>query len=403
MNNDKLRYLLQQYFDGFISNDDCAELLDYIKNNPGEVADVVDEDMLMLDEGPELDAGEKSRVLNNIKTDKRFNKSTKEPQKGRIIAFFTTVAKVAAVVTLFGTVGFYFISKNKSAKNENQVAVVKPGPILPGSNKAILTLANGSTIVLDNKANGTIAQAGKVQVNKVTNGKLVYNANPADAQAKVIDNSLVYNTLSTPRGGEYQVVLPDGTHVWLNSASSISYPVEFAGNERRVKLTGEAYFEVAKNKDKPFYVTSNNAQVKVLGTHFNISAYADDAEMATTLLEGSVQLSKNGTELILKPGWQARISNSADATQIKVSQANITEVMAWRNGYFIFSDDNIATIMKKVSRWYDVDVVQKGSFTNQNFGGTFYRSKGINELLNGLEKIGKVHFKIEGRRVTVME
>jgi transmembrane sensor len=197
------------------------------------------------------------------------------------------------------------------------------------------------------------------------------------------------------------VVLPDGTHVWLNSASSLSYPVEFAGNERRVKLTGEAYFEVAKNKDKPFYVNSNNVQVRVLGTHFNISAYNDDDELKATLLEGSVQVSKNNSQSLLKPGQQAVINNGAD--MIRVSQANINEVMAWKNGYFIFNDDNIATILKKVSRWYDVDVEQRGNFEGQHFGGTFYRTKGIDELLKNLEKIGKVHFKITGRRVTAME
>lgn len=392
--------MLQQYFDDTISRADCTELLTYLKNNPGAVADVVDEDLLKLDEDPDFNQTQARKVLANIKADSRFNGSV-ATGKPRIINLFRKLAKVAAIIMLFGAVGFYFINKRKDVNNTNEVAVIKSSQILPGSNKAVLTLANGNTIVLDNKANGTLAQAGKVQVNKVANGKLVYDALPDNTKVKVIDNTLVYNTLSTPRGGEYQVVLPDGTHVWLNSASSLSYPVEFAANDRRVKLTGEAYFEVAKNKDKPFYVTSNNAQVKVLGTHFNISAYADDDEVTATLLEGSVQVSKNNSQSLLKPGQQAQINNGTD--MIRVSQANTNEVMAWKNGYFIFNDDNITTIMKKVSRWYDVDVEQKGTIASQNFGGTFYRTKGINELLKNLEKIGKVHFKINGRRVTVME
>lgn len=394
--------MLQQYFDDTISRADCAELLAYLKDNPGEVADIVDEDLLKLDKDLDLNQSQARKVLANIKADPRFQESvTVIKSKTRIVNLFSNLAKIAAVIMLFGTVGFYFINKRKTVANKNEVAAIKPADILPGSNKAILTLANGSTIVLDSKANGTVARAGKVQVNKVANGKLVYNALAGSTKAKVIDNTLVYNTLSTPRGGEYQVVLPDGTHVWLNSASSLSYPIEFAANDRRVKLTGEAYFEVAKNKDKPFYVTSNNVQVKVLGTHFNISAYKDDDEVKATLLEGSVQISKNNSLSLLKPGQQAVVNNDAD--MIKVSEANIKEVMAWKNGYFIFNDDNITTIMKKVSRWYDVDVEQKGTFANQNFGGTFYRTKSINELLKNLGKIGKVHFKIEGRRITVME
>jgi transmembrane sensor len=402
MDNNRLKYLLQQYFDGTISSDDCAALLTYLKNNPGQVADVVDEKILMLDEGPELSKAQAHNLLNNIKADPRFVAPLQpDKQKARIVSIVRNVVKIAAAVTLFGAVAFYYFGEHKAANNQNQATLIKSNKILPGSNKAILTLANGSAIVLNNKANGMLAQAGKVQVNKVANGKLVYDASTNDAQVKVIDNTLVYNTLSTPRGGEYQVVLPDGTHVWLNSASSLSYPVEFAGKERRVKLTGEAYFEVAKNKDKPFYVTSNNVQVKVLGTHFNISAYKDDEEFTATLLEGSVQISKNNSQSLLKPGQQAVVNNSADV--IKVSEANINEAVAWKNGYFIFNDDNITTMMKKVSRWYDVDVEEKGTFTNQHFGGTFYRTKGINELLNNLEKIGKVHFKVAGRRITVME
>jgi transmembrane sensor len=403
MNQDKLKYLLQQYFDGTINSYDCEELLNYLKDNPGEVSGIIDEKLLKLDEGPELTSLQARNVLDSIKADPRFIESNTAKSKIKILSLFISIAKAAAVITVFSTVGFYFINKNKTPQNTNKVATVKSTPILPGGNKAVLTLANGKTIVLDNKANGTLVKAGKVEVNKIADGKLAYNIQAAGVTAKVIDNALVYNTLSTPRGGQYQVVLPDGTQVWLNSASSLSYPVEFSGNERRVKLTGEAYFEVAKNRDKPFYVTSNNTQIRVLGTHFNISAYADDQEVTTTLLEGSVQVSKNNTQLVLKPGWQAMISNDADANQIRVAQANINEVMAWKNGYFIFNDDNIATIMKKVSRWYDVDVELKGNFANQNFGGTFYRSKGIDELLKNLEKIGKVHFKVSGRRVTVME
>jgi ferric-dicitrate binding protein FerR (iron transport regulator) len=235
---------------------------------------------------------------------------------------------------------------------------------------------------------------------KTGSGQIVYKA-LSTGQSRAAISDISYNTLSTPKGGEYQVVLPDGTKVWLDAASSISYPVAFAGNVRRVKLTGQAYFEVAKNKEKPFYVDVNEVQVRVLGTHFNISAYNDDNAMTTTLLEGAVQVTNNNSLSLLKPGQQAVISNGSN--NILVANANINDAMAWKNGYFTFNDDNITGIMRKVSRWYDVDVEYRTADTGQQFGGTFYRSKSISELLAHLEKIGKLHFKISGRRIIVMD
>ncbi|MDB5089179.1 MAG: FecR family protein, partial [Mucilaginibacter sp.] len=280
----------------------------------------------------------------------------------------------------------------KSATNQESAAIV------PGSNKAILTLAGGKTIVLKNAANGLLAQTTAGNVLKTNNGQILYNtAN----KTEVVANQDNINTLSTPRGGTYQVVLSDGTKVWLNAASSISYPVAFTGKERHVSLSGEAYFEVAKNKEMPFYVRINNVQVKVLGTHFNIAAYSDDNEITTTLLEGAVQVTKNNTHSLLRPGQKAIVNNNSD--NIAVSDADIEDAMAWKNGYFIFDDDDITGIMKKVSRWYDVNVSYQGNVSDQKFGGTFYRSKSITELLQYLEKIGKNHFTVEGRRIIVMK
>src|SRR6202012_5049073 len=244
-----------------------------------------------------------------------------------------------------------------------------------------------------------IARTNAGKVVKTHSGQIVYKAGDPDNSKPATE--IAYNTLSTPKGGEYQVVLPDNTKVWLDAASSIIYPVVFTGNERRVKLTGQAYFEVAKNKEKPFYVDVNQAQIRVLGTHFNISAYNDDRETTATLLEGSVQVTKNNSTSLLKPGQQAVMNNGSD--HIVVADANIQDVMAWKNGYFTFNDDNITGIMRKVSRWYDVSVEYLGNYDDQQFGGTFYRSKSITELLNHLERLGKVHFKITGRRITVMD
>ncbi len=403
MNKDKLERLLQQYFNNTITDTDCIELLDYLRNNdPDEIAKTIDERLLTLEEGPEFNRFQAKKVLERIKSDSRFIRQNEEPEDAKPVnKWYRSWIRVAALLIFFSAVSFYFLfNKYHKVTDQDNLAVVKSAQILPGSAKATLTLANGKVILLDSAADGMLTKSGRTIVNKAHNEGLVYNTE-TDNHPTISNTDTVYNTLTTPRGGEYKVKLPDGTNVWLNSSSSLSYPVEFAGNERHVKLTGEAYFEVAKNKDKPFYVCVNNVCVKVLGTHFNIAAYADDSELTTTLLEGSVLITKNSKQRLLKPGQQAVVKNNADL--INISDASINQVMAWKNGYFVFNDDNINTIMKKLSRWYDVDVEYQGSFENQRFGGTFYRSKGITELLNNLEKIGKVHFKITGRRIIVMQ
>ena len=403
MNKDKLERLLQQYFNNTITDTDCIELLDYLRNNdPDEIAKAIDERLLALEEGPEFNRFQAKKILERIKSDARFINQTDEQDEDKPVSkWYNNWIKVAAILIFFSTVGFYFLFNGyHKVTNQDNLAAAKSSEILPGNTKATLTLANGKVILLDNVADGTLTKSGRTVINKAHNEGLVYNTQ-ADNNKTVPSTDTVYNTLTTPRGGEYKVKLPDGTNVWLNSSSSLSYPIEFAGNERYVKLTGEAYFEVAKNKDKPFYVCANNVCVKVLGTHFNIAAYNDDAELTTTLLEGSVLITKNSKQRLLAPGQQAVIRNNADL--ISVADASINQVMAWKNGYFVFNDDNINTIMKKLSRWYDVDIEYQGSFENLRFGGTFYRSKSIKELLNNLEKIGKVHFKITGRRIIVMQ
>jgi transmembrane sensor len=402
MNKDKLERLLQQYFNNTITDTDCIELLDYLRNNdPDEIAKVIDERSLTLDEGPEFNRFQAKKVLERIKSDSRFINQAVEPEEDKpAIKWYRSWIRVAAILIFFSAVGFYFLFNRYNKVTDQDNLTVKSSEILPGGTKATLTLANGKVILLDSVADGMLIKSGRTIVNKAHNEGLVYNTQ-ADNNKTAANTDTIYNTLTTPRGGEYKVKLPDGTNVWLNSSSSLSYPVEFAGNERHVKLTGEAYFEVAKNKDKPFYVCANNVCVKVLGTHFNVAAYNDDAELTTTLLEGSVLITKNSKQRLLKPGQQAVVKNNADL--ISVSDASINQVMAWKNGYFVFNDDNMNTIMKKLSRWYDVDIEYQGSFQDLRFGGTFYRSKSITELLNNLEKIGKVHFKITGRRIIVMQ
>ncbi|HWZ04561.1 MAG TPA: FecR domain-containing protein [Mucilaginibacter sp.] len=400
MEKARLHRLLRQYLNNTINGADCSELLSYLKNtNPEEIEDIIDEELFSLDEGPAFKGKRSDEVLNRIKTDARFSQNHEEVEVFQLKhkkIYQKSWLQIAAALLIFFSAGLATFRYYSSRKTSAQVVVDhSSSTIVPGGNKATLTMANGRVIVLNNAANGLLAKAGASKITKSNDGQIIYNA-PYHADSAPIED----NVLTTPKGGEYQVVLPDGTKVWLNSASSLSYPVAFTGNERHVKLTGEAYFEVAKNKEKPFYVSINNLQVKVLGTHFNISAYSDDDAVTATLLEGSVQVTKNKSQSLLKPGEQAVINYKSD--NIMVSAADVDDAMAWKNGYFIFNDDNIEGIMKKVSRWYDVDISYKGNFDTQKFGGTFYRKKSITELLQHLEKIGGIHFTITGRRITVM-
>ncbi|WP_121200321.1 FecR family protein [Mucilaginibacter gracilis] len=304
-------------------------------------------------------------------------------------------AVAASVFILFATGLFLF--KNTGTQTHTVASVPqKVKPILPGGNKAILTLADGSTIDLNAATNGIIARNGKAAITKKQNGQLIYSQNPT---ANVVDSKTAYNTVSTPRGGQYEVVLPDGTQVWLNAASSLKYPTQFKGIERHVVLNGEAYFEVAKNKNMPFTIEANNVNIKVLGTHFNVMAYNDETIVKTTLLEGSVLLSNSTNNALLVPGQQANVENSGG--KFLVNYVNTDDAVSWKNGYFTFRRENMISIMKKVARWYDVDVTYQNDVSRVSFGGTVSRAKNIEELLNKIELTGSVHFKIEGRRVIV--
>ncbi|WCT10682.1 FecR family protein [Mucilaginibacter jinjuensis] len=315
-----------------------------------------------------------------------------QPNRSKI-SYIRFVA--AAVVLLFISAGAYFLLKEQAPKQ--QVAAQKYN-IPAGGNKAILTLANGKQIVLTDAKNGELANESTIVINKTGRGVVRYDGTSAGGE-------LTYNTMSTPRGGQYTLILSDGTKVFMNAASSLKYPTSFSGNERKVELKGEAYFEVAHNKKMPFRVETPSHQVEVLGTHFNVNAYDDEPAAKTTLLEGSVKINKtvDGKVIndagykILRPGEQATVK-----ADIQVANADVDEAIAWKNGVFVFNDEKIESIMRKISRWYNVDVDYKGKITSEGFGGTVSRSKDISTILHVLEETGGVHFKVEGRRVTVM-
>lgn len=305
---------------------------------------------------------------------------------------------IAAAASVVFAIGFLWMFEQKNhPKFDKQAKTTQSSgrPVLPGFNKATLTLADGSNIDLNAARSGLLSKQGGVLVDKAGNGKLVYDANSANGDKGAALN----NILTTPRGGQYQLILSDGTKVWLNAASSLKFPAVFTGKERNVELVGEAYFEVAKNKNMPFRVSTGKLNIEVLGTHFNVSAYQDDDAIKTTLLEGSVKLTTANNKALLKPGEQATLGQQQ---HINIQSINTDDAVAWKNGYFVFNNENIQCIMKKISRWYDVEVVYYGKVDENDFGGTVSRFDSVNEVLKSLELTGTVHFKLDGRRITVM-
>lgn len=307
----------------------------------------------------------------------------------------------AVILMLFSATTYYFVSGNKSKESVTKQSQVKPAAVItPGSNKAVLILSDGSEILLDSAANGTLSQQGNIQVQKLENGLLAYKVN---GRLLTENDEAFYNTISTPRGGQYQVTLSDGTVVWLNAASSIRFPVVFTGKERKVTITGEAYFEVAKNKQMPFKVAANGSEVEVLGTHFNVNAYDDEASVRTTLLEGSVKVSVSNstsqqTAKFLKPGQQAGISKEGRIDII--SGVDTEEAVAWKNGLFIFNSTDVKSIMRQISRWYNVDVEYRGN-VNLHFTGQLARKDDVSSVFEKMAMTGEVHFTINGKRVIV--
>lgn len=317
---------------------------------------------------------------------------------------YFTFAKIAASVAILVActcISYYFLQKPGSF-SQSKVAVQNNKShtmIKPGGNNAILTLSNGQQFNLNSVAVGKITRQQNVSVAKTQDGQIIFKYDSSvKSNSRFRLPATTLNSISTPRGGKYQVDLPDGTHVWLNAASSLSFPTVFSGKTRTVKLDGEAYFEVAKNPNFPFVVESGNQKVKVLGTHFNISAYSDEQVCKTTLLEGKVEVSSGNSKVIIKPGQQTQLSGSG----IRVAEVDANEAIDWKNGFIELDHEDIYEIMKKISRWYDVEVIYKGNISNIRFGGSVSRSADISKILAVLEATGAVHFKIEKRRIIVM-
>jgi len=300
----------------------------------------------------------------------------------------------AVIIICMLSVSAYFLVKQKP---EKQIAKTEnihkdKNDVSPGRNTAVLTLANGTSINLDSAENGALTTQGNSKILKL-NGLLSYNASNNKSTKGL------YNTISTPRGGQYQLILADGSKVWLNAESSLRFPVSFTGKERKVELLGEAYFEVAKNATMPFKVKVHGMEVEVLGTHFNINSYDNESMVRTTLLEGSIKINKNNSSSLLKPGQQAQMNKSGEIKII--NNVDVEEAIAWKEGKFQFDRADIHAIMRQLARWYDVDVEYNGTVSS-HFGGTISRDVNLSQVLNMLHLTGEVTFQIKDKKVTVM-
>lgn len=326
----------------------------------------------------------------------------------RTMAIFWRFAAAASVILALGVGTYFFYADKNSAEVAKAVSLAD---VTPGESKAVLTLADGAEIVLDSIVNGQLAKEGNTTIVKTNAGEIVYTS-LGEKPGK--DNKLTYNTITTPKAGQFQVRLPDGTKVWLNAQSSVRFPTDFTGQERAVEIIGEVYFEVAKmtigQRKVPFKVLAGNQLVEVLGTRFNINSYQDEGKIKTTLLEGSIKVRESAHTnggVLLRPGQQSELAaagknhtGSKLAFDVKIVDAGA--VVAWKDGYFRFDNVGLPELMRQLARWYDVDVVYRAPAGEHEFVGQIERSAPLSKVLKILE-MGDVHFRVEGKTIIVTE
>ena len=392
MSESRLEYLFNCYIYNNYTSAEEEELMSLVSQpeNKTIVQKLIEN--LIENTGSEIEMRDDAAasILQNIL---QANKAPVIPIRNRKTVFSFWM-RVAAATILFVSAATYFLIDKKDSAGAKVTPVAQNSPhILPGRDRAVLITSEGKTIMLDSVQNGVIAHQGNNKISK-QGGLLIYNVPPfAKPEA-----SVTYNTIVTPRGAQFQVILSDGSKVWLNSASSLRFPVGFADSQRTVELTGEAYFEVVKNKEKPFLVKVGDMQVKVLGTHFNIKAYNDESFIKTSLFEGSVKITRGEASGFLKPGEQALL-NSSD-NNIQISKANMDEAIAWKNGLFEFDGADITSIMKEIARWYDAEIVYTGKPPMRRFEGKISRNAQLSDVLRILE-LSSVKFTVTGNKIII--
>jgi transmembrane sensor len=406
VNNQYYNNLFERLLQGKLSPEETDQLLEWLnrEDNAAEAAGIISAHLSTPVQENEITP----EIRNSLQARLPFILNTeKRNKRGAVQLFLQPWFKyAAAAILIIAVVFFIWSSRQKPMTVTASAETPKPTntDIAPGSQGAILTLADGRQVVLDSLGNGTISLQTGAEV-RLKDGQLVY------APVASAEQQLAYNSISTPKGRQFQLVLPDQTKVWLNAASSLKYPTQFSGNERRVEIQGEAYFEVAKDARKPFIVSlpdrpdGAGADVKVLGTHFNINAYSNEPAIKTTLLEGAVQIVKHKTgnrkenAIVLKPGEQG--VDIANAPLTIYRSPNIDKVMAWKNGVFNFEEATLQEVMHQLERWYDIDVEYETGIPKLEFVGKMGRDLSLKNVLRGLE-LSKVHFRLEGRKLVVL-
>lgn len=366
--------LLAKYLDGQCNAAETAELYSWLQaagSHRALLKTMQQEFQNALDAQPEIPA----EISDRIET--KLLQSISPAKTRKLWYYVTAAASIAAAVLLL-------IILNQPATQPEKTQIAK-SRIAPGTNKAILTLSNGSTVTLDSAGNQTILQGTTTVLQK--NGQLQYDA-------KATNDATVYNTLTVPRGGQFNIILPDGSHVWLNAASSLRYPTSFNGKERRVDITGQGYFEVSPNAKQPFIVQVNDMEVQVLGTAFDVMAYSDEKSVNTTLIQGAVKVNDKR----LFPGQQAVMDPSTG--QITIREADVEQVIAWKTGFFEFDNARLSDILRQLSRWYDIDINYNQKGNDKLLGGRISRSLPLSDILHMLEANGPV-FELVGRKLTV--
>lgn len=390
MDHELFKELLSQYLSGKLSLAQKRRLADLLKHEEyrGQFESIVRNDFLedkyLGEENLEL----KSAIQNFLS--KEISRTTKKPAK--LLRFRRMVAAASVILFLAAVSSLLIFQKSNNNLIAARPAKQIPQDIPPGKTGAVLTLSDGSKIVLDS-LQGSVGLQGHSQViNK--NGLLSYSVKNSSSE-------VAYNTMSTPVGRQYQVILADGTKVWLNAASSITYPTSFPGSDRKVSITGEAYFEVVHDARKPFHVMINDVEVRVLGTHFNINAYENEDAIKATLIEGSVKVIKNNSDIFIIPGQQVVAVNGNNNVALQKKQIDVDEVMAWKNSKFNFQDADIKSVMRQLERWYGVTASYEGNITKEEFVGVISRNVNISQILTMLEKTGTVRCSIQGKNIIV--
>ena len=393
-----IRSLLIDYVHNNLSQQQTEELFGYLSQHPSETEQLLREIAELVDVAmtnalpPEEEVSQ--RMLHGLLT--KIGSATVIKVSKPYSSQWKRWTIAASVLLLAGSAVYFYVDRQpKSIVSRLPANSQHSGKdALPGSDGAILTTAAGNQIKLDSTVDGIVSKEGNTAVIKKDN-QLMYNETPAALAEKE-----AFNTLSTQKGRKFQLVLADGTKVWLDAASSLTYPIAFTGNQRIVKATGQLYFEVAKDPAKPFIVDAGGTKVQVLGTHFNVNAYEDESAMKTTLLEGMIRITTYNNSSLLTPGQQAVIDNS-EYGSIKINDAvDVDAVMAWKNGLFQFNNANLTTVLRQLSRWYDMDIVYEGKMPEREFEGKIGRDLNLSQVLKILEKV-QVKFRIEGNKLIV--